>query len=194
MVMEKGLLIILSGPSGVGKGTVRKQIIHDKKIDFVYSVSMTTRPKREKETDGVDYYFVSKKEFQKNIDNNNFLEWCEFVGNRYGTPKDKVEALRAEGKNVFLEIEISGAEQILHNVKDGGVLSFYLIPPSLKELERRIRKRKSEPEEVIQARLEKGKREMAFAGNYDHIIVNKSIKHSANEIARIVKKTLQKKI
>lgn len=192
--MNKGLLIILSGPSGVGKGTVRKQIMHDKKIDFVFSISMTTRKKRDKETDGVEYYFVTPEEFQRNIDNNNFLEWAEFVGNRYGTPKDKVEELRNQGKNVFLEIEITGAEQILHNYKDDNVISFYLIPPSLKELEKRIRKRKSEPEDIIQARLEKGKREMALAGNYDHIIVNKSIKHAANEIAHIVKQTLQKKI
>lgn len=191
--MEKGLLIILSGPSGVGKGTVRKQIIHDKKIDFVYSVSMTTREKREKEIDGVDYYFVSNEEFQKNIDNNNFLEWAEFVGNRYGTPKDKVEEIRNQGKNVFLEIEISGAEQILKNARDDKVISFYLIPPSFKELEHRIRKRKSEPEEIIQARLDKGKREMALAGNYDYIVVNKTIKHAANEIAHIIKKILKNK-
>lgn len=191
--MEKGLLIILSGPSGVGKGTVRKQIIHDKKIDFVYSVSMTTREKREKEIDGVDYYFVSKEEFQKNIDNNNFLEWAEFVGNRYGTPKDKVEEIRNQGKNVFLEIEISGAEQILKNARDDKVISFYLMPPSFKELEHRIRKRKSEPEEIIQARLDKGKREMALAGNYDYIVVNKTIKHAANEIAHIIKKILKNK-
>lgn len=188
---NKGLLIILSGPSGVGKGTVRKQIIHDKQIDFVYSISMTTRPKRPKEVDGVDYYFVSKDEFQKNIDNNNFLEWAEFVGNRYGTPKDKVEAILNSGKNVFLEIEINGAEQIIKSGMDN-VVSFYLMPPSFKELENRIRNRKSESEEMIQKRLAKGKYEMSLAGNYDHIVVNYTVKGSANKIAKIINKKLGK--
>ncbi len=188
---KKGLLIILSGPSGVGKGTVRKQIIKDKKIDFVYSVSMTTREMRKGEVNGVDYYFVSKEEFKRNIEIDNFLEHCEFVGNCYGTPKDKVEEARNQGKNVFLEIEISGAEQVIHNVKDDRVVSFYLIPPSVKALEERIRKRKTESEEIIQKRIEKGKKEMALAGNYDFIIINKSVKRAANEIASIVKKILK---
>jgi len=116
--MKKGLLIILSGPSGVGKGTVRKRIMKNEKLNLVYSISMTTRVPRNMEQDGQDYYFVSQEEFQKNIDNNNFLEWAEFVGNRYGTPKNKVEELRSQGKNVFLEIEINGAEQVLDKVKD----------------------------------------------------------------------------
>ena len=96
--MKKGLLIILSGPSGVGKGTVRHHIMREHRIDITYSISMTTRPIRDKETDGVDYYFVTPEEFQRNIDNDNFLEWAEFVGHRYGTPKDKVEELRDQMK------------------------------------------------------------------------------------------------
>jgi guanylate kinase len=134
--MKKGLLIILSGPSGVGKGTIRKRIMKNDKLNLVYSISMTTRAPRNMEQDGQDYYFVSQEEFQKNIDSNNFLEWAEFVGNRYGTPKDKVEELRAQGKNVFLEIEINGAEQVIGKVKDKGVISFFLMPPSLKALEK----------------------------------------------------------
>jgi guanylate kinase len=113
-------------------------------IEWSYSISMTTRPRREKEVDGVDYYFVSKEEFQRNIDEDNFLEWQEFVGNRYGTPKDKVEALRKQGKNVFLEIEINGAKQVLSKVQDDRVISIFLMPPSFAALEKRIRKRKKE--------------------------------------------------
>ena len=143
---KKGLLIILSGPSGVGKGTVRKAIMAKHKVRLTYSISMTTRAPRAKEVDGRDYYFVSKEEFQRNIDEGNFLEWAEFVGNRYGTPKDKVEQLRKEGKNVFLEIEINGATQVLSKVKDDRVVSFFLKPPSIEQLENRIRKRKSETE------------------------------------------------
>ena len=141
--MEKGLLIILSGPSGVGKGTVRKYISSKKEIDFVYSVSMTTRSPRDNEKDGVDYYFVSKEEFLKRIDEDKFLEHAEFVGNYYGTPSDKVEELRNQGKNVLLEIEINGATQVLEKTKnDDRVVSFFLMPPSLKKLEERIRARK----------------------------------------------------
>ena len=186
--MKKGLLIILSGPSGVGKGTVRKYIMKRNALDLTFSISMTTRAPRVTETNGVEYYFVSKEEFQRNIDEDNFLEWAEFVGNRYGTPKSYVEELRNQGKNVILEIEINGAEQVLKKVKDDRVISFFLKPPSLKQLEDRIRKRKSENEETIQKRLNKGKAEMAKASNYDFIILNDRINRAGDEIISIIKK------
>ena len=192
--MKKGLLVILSGPSGVGKGTVRHHIMREHRVDLVYSISMTTREKRDKETDGVDYYFVSKEEFQRNIDEGNFLEWAEFVGNRYGTPKDKVEELRNQGKNVLLEIEIAGATQVLEKVHDDRVISFFLMPPSFKALEDRIRKRKSESEEKIQARLEKGKKEMTMTQNYDYIVRNDKITRAAREIEDLINKKLRGKI
>ncbi|HOZ02439.1 MAG TPA: guanylate kinase [Bacilli bacterium] len=188
--MKKGLLIILSGPSGVGKGTVRKRIMKNEKLNLVYSISMTTRAPRNMEQDGQDYYFVSQEEFQKNIDNNNFLEWAEFVGNRYGTPKDKVEELRAQGKNVFLEIEINGAEQVIGKVKDEGVISFFLMPPSLKALEKRIRNRRSESEEIIFERLEKGKKEMTMTQDYDHIVLNDRVGRAASEITHLILKKI----
>ncbi|NLV29134.1 MAG: guanylate kinase [Erysipelotrichaceae bacterium] len=188
--MEKGLLIILSGPSGVGKGTIRKRIMKNDRLNLVYSISMTTRAPRNMEVDGQDYYFVSKEEFQSNIENNNFLEWAEFVGNRYGTPKDKVEELRVQGRNVFLEIEINGAEQVLSKVKDEGVISFFLMPPSIKALEKRIRKRKSEPEEIIHERLEKGKKEMTMTRDYDHIILNDRVGRAAHKITRLILKKI----
>ena len=188
--MKKGLLIILSGPSGVGKGTIRKRIMKNDKLNLVYSISMTTRAPRNMEQDGQDYYFVSQEEFQKNIDNNNFLEWAEFVGNRYGTPKDKVEELRAQGKNVFLEIEINGAEQVIGKVKDEGVISFFLMPPSLKALEKRIRNRRSESEEIIFERLEKGKKEMTMTQDYDHIVLNDRVGRAASEITHLILKKI----
>lgn len=188
IIMKKGLLIILSGPSGVGKGTVRKYIMKHHSLPLVFSISMTTREPRSTETNGVEYYFVSKEEFQRNIDEDNFLEWAEFVGNRYGTPKSYVEQLRNEGKNVILEIEINGAEQVLQKVKDNRVISFFLRPPSLKQLEERIRKRKSESEETIQKRLAKGKSEMEKAKNYDFVILNDRIKRAGDEIVSIIKK------
>ena len=154
--MKKGLLIVLSGPSGVGKGTVRRYIMDNYSIKFTYSISMTTRKPRDKEVDGVDYYFVSEEEFQKNIDEGNFLEWEEFVGNKYGTPKSKVEELRNQGKHVFLEIEVNGAAEVLSKVNDDRVISFFLMPPNLEALESRIRRRKTESEDIIQERLQKG--------------------------------------
>ena len=192
--MKKGLLIILSGPSGVGKGTVRHHIMREHRIDLTYSISMTTRPIRDKETDGVDYYFVTPEEFQRNIDNDNFLEWAEFVGNRYGTPKDKVEELRNQGKNVLLEIEINGATQVFEKVKDDRVISFFLMPPNVEALEKRIRKRKSETEDVIQERLKKGEKEMGMTEHYDYIILNDRITRAAREIEDLIKLKIRGKI
>ena len=106
--MKSGLLIILSGPSGVGKGTIRKRIMQDPSLNLIYSVSMTTRSIRPGEVDGKDYFFVNQETFQEAINNNQLLEWAEFVGNRYGTPKAEIQKLRQAGKNVLLEIEING--------------------------------------------------------------------------------------
>ena len=189
--MKKGLLIILSGPSGVGKGTLRKQLMNDKSLNLVFSVSMTTRPIRDKEVDGVDYYFVSKEQFDDNLARGNFLEHCEFVGNCYGTPKDKVEELRNSGKNVLLEIEINGATQVMSKVKDEGVISIFLMPPSLEALEERIRKRKSETEEVIQKRLIKGANEMLMASNYDYVVLNDHIKNATDKAREIIKNKIE---
>ena len=191
--MKKGLLIILSGPSGVGKNCVRQEIVKSHRLSLSYSISMTTRARREKEVDGVDYYFVSKEEFQKNIDEGNFLEWAEFVGNRYGTPKDKVEELRSQGKNVFLEIEINGANQVMSKIHDDRVVSFFLMPPSVKQLENRIRKRQTESEEIIQERLQKGLKEMTMTENYDYIVINDKISRAAQEIIDIIKAKTKKK-
>ena len=191
--MKKGLLIILSGPSGVGKNCVRQEIMANYNLDFTYSISMTTREKRAKEQDGVDYYFVSEEEFQRNIDNGNFLEWAAFVGHRYGTPKDKVEVLRNAGKNVFLEIEINGANQVMSKVHDDRVISFFLMPPSVAALEKRIRKRQTETEDIIQERLQKGVKEMKMTENYDHIIINDKITRAAQEIVDLIKAKLKKK-
>ena len=190
--MKKGLLIILSGPSGVGKGTVRRYIQDNFKLQFSYSISMTTRAPRENEVDGLDYYFVSKEEFQRNIDEGNFLEWEEFVGNRYGTPKSKVEELRKQGKNVFLEIEVNGAEEVLSKVHDDRVISFFLVPPNIEALENRIRKRRTESESIIQERLQKGENEMNMTKNYDHVILNDRIERASQEIVDLIKAKLKK--
>lgn len=186
--MKKGLLIILSGPSGVGKGTVRRHIMENYNLKLAYSISMTTRKPREGEVNGVDYYFVTPEEFQQNIDAGNFLEYEEFVGNKYGTPASKVEELRKAGKDVLLEIEVNGAMSVMSKVHDEGVISFFLMPPNLKALENRIRRRKTESEEVIAERLAKGEREMKMSDKYDFVVLNDSVDRASQEIVDIIKK------
>lgn len=190
--MKKGLLIILSGPSGVGKGTVRKIVMRDKSLNLAYSISMTTREPRAKEKDGVDYFFVSNEEFEENVANGNLLEHAEFVGNKYGTPSDYVEKLRNEGKNVILEIEVNGAKQVLAKIDKKDRVTIFLLPPSIEELESRIRHRRSETEDVIQARLEKAKREMSEQNKYDYVVVNDTVNRAARAIKSIIRRNINR--
>ncbi len=190
MKNKKGLLIVFSGPSGVGKSTVRKVFFQEPKLNLVYSISMTTRPIRNGEVDGVDYFFVSKDEFMKQIAEGNLLEYAEFVGNYYGTPKNYVEELREQGKNVVLEIEINGAEQVMAKCPDA--ISIFLLPPSFEELEKRIRNRKTEADEVISQRLNKARREMNLKDRYTHVVVNNDIEQTAYEIKNIIQSYIDK--
>ena len=189
---KSGLLIILSGPSGVGKGTIRQQIISNKDLNLFYSVSMTTRKCRPGEKDGVDYYFVSKEEFQKNIDNGNLLEWAEFVNNRYGTPKDKIDEQLKLGKNVLLEIETLEAEQVLQKCQGMNLLSIFIIPPSLEELENRIRHRGTEDEKVINERINKARQEMPKQDLYQYKVVNDNLENACQQIVDIIKQRINK--
>ena len=181
---RKGKLIILSGPSGVGKGTVRMALMKNPNLHLFYSVSMTTRSPRPGEVNGREYYFVSKEEFQRNIDSGNLLEWAEFVGNRYGTPKDKVEQMREEGKNVLLEIEVNVTLEVLKKCPDA--ISIYLMPPSFEALEARIRGRSTESEDVIQMRLAKARKEMTMQDHYAYKVYNDDIEKAAEKIAKII--------
>ena len=190
MENKKGLLIILSGPSGVGKETVRKVVMRDKDLNLAYSISMTTRLPRKKERDGVDYFFVSNEEFERNIKEDNLLEYAEFVGNKYGTPREYVEKLRNEGKNVILEIEVNGAQQVLTKTDKEDRISIFLVPPSLQELETRIRNRRSEPEDVIRARLAKASREINLKNKYDYVVLNDRVSRAAEKIKAIIRKNI----
>lgn len=145
--MKRGLLIILSGPSGVGKGTVREQLFKEESLNLAYSISMTTRYKRPGEKEGIDYFFVDVDTFKKKIEQGELLEYAQFVGNYYGTPKAYVDQLLDEGKNVVLEIEVQGALQVMKKVPDA--LTIFLVPPSMEELEKRIRGRRTEAEMLL---------------------------------------------
>ena len=189
--MKSGLLIILSGPSGVGKGTIRKRIMDDPTLKLVYSVSMTTRTIRPGEVEGKDYYFVTPEAFQSAIYQHDLLEWAEFVGNRYGTPKAKIEAIRQQGKNVLLEIEINGAKQVMSQATGPGLVTIFLMPPSFEALENRIRKRRTESEAIIQERLNKAKREMNLHHDYQYLIVNDDVERAVLQIIDIIKERMQ---
>lgn len=188
--MKKGLLIVMSGPSGVGKGTVRQYLEKNEELKLAYSVSMTTRSPRNNEVDGVDYFFTEKEKFEEAIEKGELLEWAEFVGNYYGTPKQYVEDLRNQGKNVLLEIEVQGAIQVKEVCPDA--ITIFIIPPSLEELESRIRGRKSEAEEVVQQRLAKARKEMKLVHHYKYIVCNDDPVLAADLITSIIKRNMEK--
>jgi len=181
---EKGLLIVLSGPSGVGKGTVRKAIFSQPDMKFEYSISCTTRQPREGEIDGVDYFFKNREQFEEMIANDQLLEYAEFVGNYYGTPVDYVKQTLESGKDVFLEIEIQGARQVREKFPDG--LFIFLAPPSLAELKNRITTRGTETEDVINNRMSVAKEEIEMMHLYDYVVENDKIENAVEKINAIV--------
>lgn len=186
--MKKGLLVVLSGPSGVGKGTVLKEFIDDPRLKMTYSVSMTTRGQRPGEVDGVNYYFVDRETFEKAQRAGELLESAEFVGNYYGTPLLEVERLRNEGKNVLLEIEVQGCTQVREKCPDA--LTIFLTPPSIADLEKRIRGRNTEPEEIVQQRLAKANRELEMIGQYKYVVCNEDPKLAADIISIIIERKM----
>ncbi len=187
--MNKGLLVVLSGPSGVGKGTVLKEFIKDPDLKLAYSVSMTTRQQRPGEVDGKNYFFVTREEFEESVKKGELLEYAEFVGNYYGTPLKTVEMLREMGKNVLLEIEVQGCIQVRQKCPDA--LTIFIVPPSMKELEKRIRGRNTEPEEIVQQRLAKANREMEMIGQYKYVVCNEDPKLAADIIRVIIKRHME---
>lgn len=188
--MAKGLCIVISGPSGVGKGTVIKKFKDDPELKLSYSVSMTTRKKREGEQEGVNYYFVSREEFEHAVEKGEMLEYTEFVGNYYGTPLKGIEKIREDGRNVILEIEVDGCMQVKKKIPDA--LTIFIVPPSMEELERRIRGRATEPEELVQERLAKAQREMEMTSHYKYVICNDDAQLAADIIKVIIERHMKK--
>lgn len=181
---ERGLLIVFSGPSGVGKGTVRKEIFSTPDHKFEYSVSMTTRPQRPGEVDGVDYFFRTREEFEELIRQGQMLEYAEYVGNYYGTPLTYVNETLDRGIDVFLEIEVQGALQVKKKVPDG--VFIFLTPPDLGELQERLVGRGTDSQEVIAKRIEKAKEEIALMREYDYAVVNDEVPLAAERVKRII--------
>ncbi|HEO5387689.1 TPA: guanylate kinase [Streptococcus agalactiae] len=181
---ERGLLIVFSGPSGVGKGTVRQEIFSTPDHKFDYSVSMTTRPQRPGEVDGVDYFFRTREEFEALIKEGQMLEYAEYVGNYYGTLLSYVNETLDKGIDVFLEIEVQGALQVKSKVPDG--VFIFLTPPDLEELEERLVGRGTDSPEVIAQRIERAKEEIALMREYDYAVVNDQVSLAAERVKRVI--------
>lgn len=180
---KKGMLVVISGPAGVGKGTLCRALL-TQSTNLDYSVSVTTRASRPGETDGKEYYFRSKEEFQKMIKDGELLEWAEFLGNFYGTPRFHVEAMLNQGKTIILEIDIQGGKQV-KNLYTEGVFVF-IVPPSLEVLSERLHGRGTESEEVIQNRLARAHEELENIKDYDYVVENNDIKVAVEKIRSII--------
>lgn len=181
--MSKGLLVVYAGASGVGKGTIMKKLLAaDPNIRL--SISATTRAPREGEQNGREYYFVTHEEFDQLIAEDGFLEYAEYVGNKYGTPKAPVYKMLDEGLDVFLEIELKGFLQVKKACPE--CLSIFIVPPSFEELEARLHGRGTETPEVIAARLKTAREELEHHHLFDYVVVNDDVDRAANEVLSII--------
>ena len=183
MTKPEGILLVISGPSGAGKGTICKALL-EKRPDMAYSISCTTRQPRNGEVDGKNYFFKSREEFENMIANDGFLEHADVYGNYYGTPKAYVMDQVAQGKDIILEIDPQGALQVKKNYPNG--VFVFIVPPSLSELSKRIYNRGTDAVDVIQKRLSAATSELAYASKYDYIVVNDEVEKATTKVNNIV--------
>lgn len=181
--MNKGLLIVVSAPSGCGKGTILSEVLKDD--SFYYSVSATTRSPRLGEVNGVTYHFITKQDFEERIKSNAMLEYVEYCGNYYGTPKKEIDEMREQGKNVILEIEVQGAMKVREICPDA--VFIFVLPPSVAELERRLKKRATETDDVIAQRVSQARSEIELARKYDYVVVNAALEDAINDFKTVIK-------
>lgn len=182
-MVNKGLLIVISGPSGAGKGTICRALL-DKNPDIKLSVSCTTRNPRQNEVEGINYYFITKEKFKEMIDADEFLEYAEVYDNFYGTPKAKVESILNEGKDIILEIDIQGALKVKEKYPEG--VFVFIMPPSMEELKNRIKKRGSETEESLIKRFKSAFQEINYVANYNYVIVNDEVEKAVEKLEAII--------
>jgi len=181
-------LFIVSAPSGSGKTTLCNMLLQKYGNEIYFSVSCTTREKRQGEREGVDYFFLDEGSFKKMIENNEFAEWANVYGFYYGTPKPRIDEALNQGKNVLLDIDVQGAAKIKKVYPDA--VSIFIMPPSIEELRRRLTKRATDPDEIIEHRLTIAKKEMAGADKYDYVIVNDELDKAFARLEKIYRGTL----
>jgi guanylate kinase len=190
-IARKGLMLVLSSPSGAGKTTISRKLL-EVEPDLSMSISVTTRKMRPAEVDGVDYHFVDHAKFDAMVANHEFLEHAEVFGNKYGTPAAPVRKTIAGGGDVLFDIDWQGTEQ-LENTAADDVVSVFILPPDMKELEERLRKRAQDPEEVIQKRMSKAAHEISHWNVYDYVIVNHNVDESVAHVQSILYAERQKR-
>ena len=188
---HKGILIVMSGFSGAGKGTIVKEILNKYGDDYKLSISATTRQPRKGEEDGKDYFFLTKDKFESMIEQDGFVEWAEYVGNYYGTPKEWVEDQLNKGNKIILEIEMQGALKVRQKFKDA--LLLFITPPDYLTLKERLINRGTEDMETVNNRLKRAVKETEYIEQYNHVIVNNSVEEAADEINEIVCREVEKR-
>ncbi|KIQ01532.1 guanylate kinase [Agrobacterium tumefaciens] len=184
-IARRGLMLVISSPSGAGKSTIARNLLEkDKNISL--SVSVTTRPRRQSEIDGIHYNFITKRDFERMRDGEELLEWAEVHGNFYGTPREPVEMAMAEGKDMLFDIDWQGAEQLQDKMK-ADIVSIFILPPTMTELQSRLHRRAEDTEEVIQTRLANSRSEIEHWRDYDYVILNDDLQAAFEAIEAIVK-------
>lgn len=186
----KGKIFIISGPSGVGKSTIIKRLLSDEQLDLEYSISMTTRNKRKDEIEGKSYFFKTNNEFDEAINNGDLIEWTEFAGHKYGTPKSYVEETINNGRNILLEIEVKGAMNIIDLYNDI-VVSIFILPKDFKTVQERLSNRATESIDKINERLSIAEVEFTYRDNYKYQVINDDLEFAINEIKDIIKSEIK---
>jgi guanylate kinase len=181
---RRGLLIVLSSPSGAGKSTIARLLL-DADRDVTMSVSATTRPKRPGEADDVDYHFVDEAEFERMVAANEFVEWAPVFGYRYGTPKAPVKQALKDGRDILFDIDWQGTQQ-LHSAMGEDLVRIFILPPSMAELERRLRSRDTDPEEVIADRMQRAAGEISHWAEYDYVLINRDMDACLADVRKVV--------
>lgn len=184
-IARRGLMLVLSSPSGAGKSTIARNLLEDRELSLTLSVSVTTRPRRPSEIDGVHYHFVSRRDFEQRRDADQLLEWAEVHGNFYATPREPVEMAMSEGKDMLFDIDWQGADQLREKIP-ADVVSVFILPPSMRELKERLKRRAENTEADITRRLANARVEVEHWREYDYIVVNEDLDRAYAEVRAIV--------
>ncbi len=182
---RRGLMLILSSPSGAGKTTLTRMLLQAKELDLTLSISVTTRRRRHSEADGIHYHFIERRQFEMMRDRGDLLEWAEVHGNFYGTPRAPVEAVLAQGRDVLFDIDYQGTQQVREAARHD-LVTIFILPPSMRELRARLERRAEDPSDIIAKRLENARNEIARWEQYDYVLVNDDIQRTFDDLVAIV--------